>query len=42
VIDFGEMCVGNPATALAAAWLLLPTERQMQNPAHFTTKYFER
>lgn len=24
VIDFGEMCAGDPATDLAAAWLLLP------------------
>jgi aminoglycoside phosphotransferase (APT) family kinase protein len=24
VIDFGEMCVGDPATDLSAAWLLLP------------------
>ncbi|MBB5070078.1 aminoglycoside phosphotransferase (APT) family kinase protein [Saccharopolyspora gloriosae] len=25
VIDFGEMCAGDPATDLSAAWLLLPT-----------------
>ncbi|MER0443719.1 aminoglycoside phosphotransferase family protein [Streptomyces sp. Edi4] len=25
VIDFGELCAGDPATDLAAAWLLLPT-----------------
>ncbi|WP_344073652.1 aminoglycoside phosphotransferase family protein [Streptomyces crystallinus] len=25
VIDFGELCVGEPATDLAAAWLLLPS-----------------
>ena len=24
VIDFGEMCAGDPAADLAAAWLLLP------------------
>ena len=24
VIDFGELCAGDPATDLAAAWLLLP------------------
>jgi aminoglycoside phosphotransferase (APT) family kinase protein len=24
VIDFGDMCTGDPATDLAAAWLLLP------------------
>lgn len=24
VIDFGDMCAGDPATDLAAAWLLLP------------------
>ncbi|MFI5770439.1 phosphotransferase [Streptomyces sp. NPDC051658] len=24
VIDFGDLCVGDPATDLAAAWLLLP------------------
>ena len=26
MIDFGELCAGDPATDLAAAWLLLPTE----------------
>jgi aminoglycoside phosphotransferase (APT) family kinase protein len=26
VIDFGEMCAGDPATDLSAAWLLLPAE----------------
>ena len=25
VLDFGELCAGDPATDLAAAWLLLPT-----------------
>jgi aminoglycoside phosphotransferase (APT) family kinase protein len=25
VIDFGDMCVGDPATDLSAAWILLPT-----------------
>lgn len=25
VIDFGEMCAGDPATDLSAAWILLPT-----------------
>ena len=25
VIDFGELCAGDPATDLAAAWLILPT-----------------
>ncbi|MFD1531982.1 phosphotransferase [Pseudonocardia aurantiaca] len=24
VIDFGEMCAGDPATDLSAAWILLP------------------
>lgn len=24
VIDFGELCAGDPATDLSAAWLLLP------------------
>jgi len=24
VIDFGDMCAGDPATDLSAAWLLLP------------------
>jgi aminoglycoside phosphotransferase (APT) family kinase protein len=24
VVDFGEMCAGDPATDLSAAWLLLP------------------
>ncbi|MDT0264595.1 phosphotransferase [Jatrophihabitans sp. DSM 44399] len=24
VIDFGELCAGNPATDLSAAWILLP------------------
>ncbi|MEU7895207.1 aminoglycoside phosphotransferase family protein [Nonomuraea sp. NPDC049152] len=26
VIDFGELCAGDPATDLAAAWLLLPSD----------------
>ena len=26
VIDFGEMCVGDPATDLSAAWILLPAD----------------
>src|SRR5215831_5280575 len=26
VIDFGEMCAGDPATDPAAAWLLLPAD----------------
>ncbi|GAA5015577.1 hypothetical protein GCM10023317_54870 [Actinopolymorpha pittospori] len=26
VIDFGELCAGDPATDLAVAWLLLPTD----------------
>jgi aminoglycoside phosphotransferase (APT) family kinase protein len=25
VIDFGDICAGDPATDLAAAWMLLPT-----------------
>lgn len=25
IIDFGEMCAGDPATDLSAAWILLPT-----------------
>lgn len=28
VIDFGELCTGDPATDLAAAWLLLPSAAQ--------------
>jgi aminoglycoside phosphotransferase (APT) family kinase protein len=26
VVDFGDLCVGDPACDLAAAWILLPTE----------------
>ena len=28
VIDFGDMCAGDPATDVAAAWMLLPTSAQ--------------
>jgi aminoglycoside phosphotransferase (APT) family kinase protein len=30
VIDFGEMCAGDPATDLAAAWILLPAGAAMR------------
>ncbi|NUR28659.1 MAG: aminoglycoside phosphotransferase family protein [Catenulispora sp.] len=30
VIDFGDMCVGDPATDLSAAWLLLPADTAMR------------
>jgi len=31
VVDFGELCAGDPATDLSAAWILLPagTARQL-------------
>lgn len=35
VIDFGEVCAGDPATDLAAAWQLLPEG----GAAHFFTEY---
>jgi aminoglycoside phosphotransferase (APT) family kinase protein len=34
VIDFGEMCAGDPATDLSAAWILLPAGR----PGHPRTR----
>lgn len=35
VIDFGDMCAGDPATDLSAAWLLLPSG----SAEHFFTEY---
>ncbi|WP_239154259.1 phosphotransferase [Amycolatopsis sp. FDAARGOS 1241] len=33
ILDFGELCAGDPATDLAAAWVLLP------DPTRFFTAY---
>jgi aminoglycoside phosphotransferase (APT) family kinase protein len=38
VLDFGELCAGDPATDLAAAWLLLPADGS-ETVSHFFDSY---
>ncbi|MET9020077.1 phosphotransferase [Actinopolymorpha sp. NPDC004070] len=41
VLDFGELCAGDPATDLAAAWLLLPAGHPAGYPADTVSHFFD-